>query len=92
MNFFANGVIKDKVRDKVIYDCSIKKVEQINVVVYFQFGFYITVCCLFSYFLFHFQLGDLTGLFGLIMMIMRMLRVKLKVLDISYGTGTGKLV
>ncbi|KAK7850448.1 carotenoid 9 [Quercus suber] len=33
-------------------------------------------------------LGDLTGLFGLIMMIMRMLRVKLKVLDISYGTGT----
>ncbi|KAL0006833.1 hypothetical protein SO802_008335, partial [Lithocarpus litseifolius] len=36
-----------------------------------------------------FKLGDLTGLFGLIMMIMRMLRVKLKVLDISYGTGTG---
>ncbi|KAK7861092.1 carotenoid 9 [Quercus suber] len=35
-----------------------------------------------------FKLGDLTGLFGLIMMIMRMLRVKLKVLDISYGTGT----
>nr|POE92693.1 carotenoid 9,10(9',10')-cleavage dioxygenase [Quercus suber] len=35
------------------------------------------------------KLGDLTGLFGLIMMIMRMLRVKLKVLDISYGTGTG---
>ncbi|KAF3957655.1 hypothetical protein CMV_017356 [Castanea mollissima] len=36
-----------------------------------------------------FKLGDLTGLFGLIMMIVRMLRVKLKVLDISYGTGTG---
>ena len=94
MNFIANGVIKDKVRDKVIYDCSIKKVEQIN------------VCCIFSIWWLHYSVlslflffisfpawsGDLTGLFGLIMMIMRMLRVKLKVLDISYGTGTGKLV
>nr|POE91957.1 carotenoid 9,10(9',10')-cleavage dioxygenase 1 [Quercus suber] len=35
------------------------------------------------------KLGDLKGLFGLIKVIMQMLREKLKVLDVSYGTGTG---
>ncbi|KAL0006834.1 hypothetical protein SO802_008336 [Lithocarpus litseifolius] len=35
------------------------------------------------------KLGDLKGLFGLITVIMQMLREKLKVLDVSYGTGTG---
>ncbi|KAK4551152.1 hypothetical protein RGQ29_032498 [Quercus rubra] len=32
---------------------------------------------------------NLKGLFGLITVIMQMLREKLKVLDVSYGTGTG---
>uniref|UniRef100_A0A9I9D4Q6 carotenoid 9,10-dioxygenase n=1 Tax=Cucumis melo TaxID=3656 RepID=A0A9I9D4Q6_CUCME len=36
-----------------------------------------------------FQIGDLKGLFGLIMVNMQMLRAKLKVLDVSYETGTG---
>lgn len=35
------------------------------------------------------QIGDLKGLFGLLMVNMQMLREKLKVLDGSYGTGTG---
>lgn len=35
------------------------------------------------------QLGDLRGIFGLIMGTMHMLRTKLKVLDASYGNGTG---
>ena len=35
------------------------------------------------------QIGDLKGLFGLLMVNMQMLRAKLKVLDVSYGTGTG---
>ncbi|XP_044491231.1 carotenoid 9,10(9',10')-cleavage dioxygenase 1-like [Mangifera indica] len=35
------------------------------------------------------RIGDLKGLFGLLMVNMQMLRAKLKVLDISYGTGTG---
>ncbi|XP_050283885.1 carotenoid 9,10(9',10')-cleavage dioxygenase 1-like isoform X2 [Quercus robur] len=35
------------------------------------------------------KLGDLKGLFGLIRVIMQKLREKLKVLDVSYGTGTG---
>ena len=62
-------------------------------VVYFYFGGYITVCCVFFiYKKFHVQLGDLKGLFGLLMGIMQMLREKLKVLDVSYETGTGKLV
>ena len=61
--------------------------------VYFYFGGYITVCCVFFiYKKFHVQLGDLKGLFGLLMGIMQMLREKLKVLDVSYETGTGKLV
>jgi hypothetical protein len=43
-----------------------------------------------SHFELHFQIGDLKGLFGLLMVHMQMLRAKLKVLDVSYGTGTGK--
>ncbi|KAK2996827.1 hypothetical protein RJ639_025304, partial [Escallonia herrerae] len=35
------------------------------------------------------QIGDLKGLFGLLMVNIQMLREKLKVLDVSYGTGTG---
>ncbi|KAE8038242.1 hypothetical protein FH972_010772 [Carpinus fangiana] len=34
------------------------------------------------------KIGDLKGLFGLLMVHMQMLRAKLKVLDVSYGTGT----
>ena len=37
------------------------------------------------------QIGDLKGLFGLLMVNMQMLRAKLKILDVSYGTGTGRL-
>ena len=64
-------------------------------VVYFYFGGYISVLCLFYFFIykkFNVQLGYLKGLFGLLMGIMQMLREKLKVLDVSYGTGTGNLV
>ncbi|KAI8023891.1 Carotenoid 9,10(9',10')-cleavage dioxygenase 1 [Camellia lanceoleosa] len=35
------------------------------------------------------KVGDLKGFFGLLMVNMQMLRAKLKVLDVSYGTGTG---
>ncbi|XP_059649112.1 carotenoid 9,10(9',10')-cleavage dioxygenase 1 isoform X1 [Cornus florida] len=35
------------------------------------------------------KIADLKGLFGLLMVNMQMLRAKLKVLDVSYGTGTG---
>ncbi|KAK2996538.1 hypothetical protein RJ639_007699 [Escallonia herrerae] len=35
------------------------------------------------------EIGDLKGLFGLFMVNMQMLRAKLKVLDVSYGNGTG---
>ncbi|XP_077210321.1 carotenoid 9,10(9',10')-cleavage dioxygenase-like [Tasmannia lanceolata] len=35
------------------------------------------------------KIGDLKGLFGLFMVQMQMLRAKLKVLDVSYGIGTG---
>nr|QCU55179.1 carotenoid cleavage dioxygenase [Camellia fraterna] len=35
------------------------------------------------------KIGDLKGFFGLLMVNMQMLRAKLKVLDVSYGTGTG---
>ncbi|KAF8398390.1 hypothetical protein HHK36_017317 [Tetracentron sinense] len=35
----------------------------------------------------HLQIGDLKGLFGLLTINMQMLRAKLKVLDVSYGTG-----
>lgn len=35
------------------------------------------------------KIGDLKGLFGLFMVQMQLLRSKLKVLDVSYGTGTG---
>ena len=38
------------------------------------------------------QVGDLKGFFGLFMVNMQLLRAKAKVLDMSYGTGTGKLV
>ncbi|CAH9092012.1 unnamed protein product [Cuscuta europaea] len=34
------------------------------------------------------KIGDLKGFFGLVMVYMQMLRAKLKVLDVSYGTGT----
>ncbi|XAR54363.1 hypothetical protein NMG60_11029455 [Bertholletia excelsa] len=34
------------------------------------------------------KIGDLKGLFGLVMVHMQMLRAKLKVLDVSYGIGT----
>ncbi|KAJ7949175.1 carotenoid cleavage dioxygenase 1 [Quillaja saponaria] len=34
------------------------------------------------------KIGDLKGLFGLLMVNIQMLRAKLKVLDVSYGTGT----
>ena len=37
----------------------------------------------------HLQIGDLKGLFGLFMVQMQILRAKLKVLDASYGIGTG---
>ncbi|KAK3030773.1 hypothetical protein RJ639_035438 [Escallonia herrerae] len=36
------------------------------------------------------KIGDLKGLFGLLMVNIQMLRAKLKVLDVSYGTGTGE--
>ncbi|KAJ6814654.1 carotenoid 9,10(9',10')-cleavage dioxygenase [Iris pallida] len=35
------------------------------------------------------KIGDLKGLFGLFMVQMQLLRAKLKVLDVSFGTGTG---
>ncbi|KAJ0435367.1 putative carotenoid oxygenase [Helianthus annuus] len=35
------------------------------------------------------KIGDLKGFFGLVMVQMQMLRSKLKVLDLSYGQGTG---
>ncbi|KAI6675883.1 hypothetical protein NL676_036679 [Syzygium grande] len=35
------------------------------------------------------KIGDLKGLFGLLMVNMQMLRAKLKIRDVSYGTGTG---
>ena len=38
------------------------------------------------------QIGDLKGLFGLLMVNMQMLRAKLKVLDVSYGNGTGRFI
>jgi hypothetical protein len=38
-----------------------------------------------------FQIGDLKGLFGLLMVNMQLLRAKLKVVDVSYGHGTGNL-
>ncbi|KAF7836051.1 carotenoid cleavage dioxygenase 1 [Senna tora] len=34
------------------------------------------------------RIGDLKGLFGLVMVNIQMLRAKMKVLDVSYGTGT----
>jgi hypothetical protein len=37
------------------------------------------------------QIGDLKGLFGLLMVTMQILRLKSEVLDNSYGIGTGKL-
>ncbi|KAK6928746.1 Carotenoid oxygenase [Dillenia turbinata] len=35
------------------------------------------------------KIGDLKGFFGLFMVNMQLLRAKMKVLDVSYGTGTG---
>ncbi|OWM63986.1 hypothetical protein CDL15_Pgr012027 [Punica granatum] len=37
------------------------------------------------------KIGDLKGLFGLLMVGVQILRAKLKVLDVSYGTGTGEM-
>jgi hypothetical protein len=37
----------------------------------------------------YFQIGDLKGFFGLFMVQMQELRKKLKVLDATYGIGTG---
>ncbi|KAK6933811.1 Carotenoid oxygenase [Dillenia turbinata] len=37
------------------------------------------------------KIGDLKGFFGLFMVHMQMLRAKMKVLDVSYGTGTGRV-
>lgn len=48
--------------------------------------------CIFIVAWHYFQIGDLKGLFGLFMVQMQLLRAKLKILDVSYGTGTGKLV
>lgn len=42
--------------------------------------------CNFYYIL---QIGDLKGFFGLFMVNMQLLREKLRVLDMSYGMGTG---
>lgn len=38
------------------------------------------------------QIGDLKGFFGLLMVNMQMLRAKLKVIDASYGVGTGEVL
>jgi hypothetical protein len=38
-----------------------------------------------------FQIGDLKGFFGLFMVQMQQLRKKLKVLDFTYGFGTGEI-
>ncbi|EEF44631.1 9-cis-epoxycarotenoid dioxygenase, putative [Ricinus communis] len=38
------------------------------------------------------KIGDLRGLFGLLMVNMQMLRAKMKVFDMSYGMGTGNFV
>ena len=35
------------------------------------------------------KIGDLKGLLGLLMVYLQQLRTKLKVLDVSYGHGTG---
>ena len=37
----------------------------------------------------NFQIGDLKGFFGLFMVQMQQLRKKFKVLDFTYGVGTG---
>jgi len=37
----------------------------------------------------NFQIGDLKGFFGLFMVQMQQLRKKFKVLDFTYGSGTG---
>jgi len=39
----------------------------------------------------HFQIGDVKGLLGLLMVTIQTLREKLKIFDVSYGTGTGNL-
>ena len=38
------------------------------------------------------QIGDLKGFLGLLMVYLQQLRTKLKVLDVSYGHGTGWLL
>lgn len=35
------------------------------------------------------QIGDMKGFFGLITVNLQLLRTKLKVLDVTYGNGTG---
>lgn len=38
------------------------------------------------------QIGDVKGLFGLLMVNMTLLRESFKVLDFSYGNGAGRFV
>lgn len=38
------------------------------------------------------QIGDLKGFFGLLMVNVQLLRTKLKILDNTYGNGTGFLL
>lgn len=40
----------------------------------------------------NFQIGDLKGLFGLLMVSVQKLRSKMKILDLSYGEGAGLLL
>jgi carotenoid cleavage dioxygenase len=39
----------------------------------------------------HFQIADVKGILGLLMVIIQILIEILKILDVSYGTGTGNL-
>lgn len=64
-----------------------KKVKILLVLEFRNALFYWDKCS----FLCHVQIGDLKGLFGLLMVNIHMLRTKWKVLDASYGTGTGNL-
>lgn len=46
---------------------------------------------LFGILILEFQVGDLKGFFGLFMVNLQILRGKFKILDLSFGHGTGKL-
>ena len=45
--------------------------------------------CRLIYIMSNFQIDDLKGLFGLLMVNMQLLRAKFKVLDLSFGNSTG---